>query len=100
MDWNIGNAKQQFSEVVRLAANEPQAIYNRDKPVAMVISAEEFEAYREWKVKQQRPTLAEQFAQIRKALIEEGAEDGIEIPPRVDRYNPLVDEPHDRGDEA
>ena len=48
MDWNIGNAKQQFSEVVRLAVNEPQAIYKRDKAVAVVISAEEFEAYREW----------------------------------------------------
>lgn len=99
MDWNIGNAKQQFSEVVRLAANEPQAIYNRDKPVAMVVSAEEFELFREWKAKQRRPTLAEQFAEIRKALIEEGAEDGIEIPPRTDRYNPLVDDPHYWDDE-
>ena len=27
MTWNIASAKQQFSEVVRLTAEEPQAIY-------------------------------------------------------------------------
>ncbi|HOB66070.1 type II toxin-antitoxin system Phd/YefM family antitoxin [Ottowia sp.] len=94
MDWNIGNAKQQFSEVVRLAVNEPQAIYNRDKPVAVVISAEEFEAYRAWKVKQKRPTLSELFDELRATLMAEGAEDGIEIPQRTTRYNPMVDDPH------
>ena len=38
MTWNIASAKQQFSEVVRLTAQEPQAIYNRDKPVAVMVS--------------------------------------------------------------
>ncbi len=99
MDWNIGNAKQQFSEVVRLAVNEPQAIYKRDKPVAVVISAEEFEAYREWKVKQKRPTLAQQFAEIR-AILAASGEDGIEIPPRTTRYNPMVDDPHYWDDDS
>jgi prevent-host-death family protein len=45
MTWHITSAKQQFSEVVRLAAQEPQAIYNRDRPVAVLISANEFEGY-------------------------------------------------------
>ena len=46
MTWNIASAKQQFSEVVRLTAEEPQAIYNRDKPVAVMISVEEFEEFK------------------------------------------------------
>jgi len=93
MTWNIASAKQQFSEVVRLTAEEPQAIYNRDKPVAVLISAEEFEEFKKWKAEKQQPTLMELFADIRATLIAEGAEDGIEIPPRSDRYNPLVDDP-------
>ncbi|WOP14003.1 type II toxin-antitoxin system Phd/YefM family antitoxin [Ottowia sp. SB7-C50] len=98
MHWNIGNAKQQFSEVLRLTAEEPQAIYKRDKPVAVVISAEDFEEFRRWKEQRQRPTLAQQFAEIRAALVAEGS-DGIEIPPRHDRFNPLVDDPHYWDDE-
>ncbi|HEY9207857.1 MAG: type II toxin-antitoxin system Phd/YefM family antitoxin [Acidovorax soli] len=94
MTWNIASAKQQFSEVVRLTAEEPQAIYNRDKPVAVVISAEEFEEFKKWKAERLRPTLLELFADIRASLIAEGAQDGIEMPPRSDRYNPLVDDPH------
>ncbi|MBN9338730.1 MAG: hypothetical protein ABT02_03810 [Comamonadaceae bacterium SCN 68-20] len=101
MTWSIANAKQQFSEVVRLTAERPQAIYNRDKPVAMMISVEEFEAFSRWKAERQRPGLLNQFAAIRAMLIAEGAEDGIEIPPRTDRYNPMTDDPHywdDGGD--
>lgn len=94
MSWNIANAKQQFSEVVRLTAEEPQAIYNRDKPVAVMVSAEEFEEFRKWREERQKPSLTAMFAEIREILIAEGAQDGIEIAPRTDRYNPMVDDPH------
>ena len=94
MSWNIANAKQQFSEVVRLTAEEPQAIYNRDKPVAVMVSAEEFEEFKRWRDAQRTPTMSELFADIRAALIAEGFEDGIEVPPRTTRFNPMVDDPH------
>ena len=48
MSWNIAQAKQRFSEVVRQAAEEPQLIYNRDHLVAAVIDAEDFEAFKQW----------------------------------------------------
>jgi prevent-host-death family protein len=86
MTWNIASAKQQFSEVVRLAVREPQAIYNRDKPVAVLISADQFADYQRLLAAQQKPTLTEQFAQIRAILTAEGS-DGIEIAPRMDRPN-------------
>ena len=82
MTWNIASAKQQFSEVVRLTAEEPQAIYNRDKPVAVIISAQD---------ERDRPSLAQQFDEIRALLAAEGL-DGIELPPRTTRPNPM-DEP-------
>lgn len=94
MTWNIASAKQQFSEVVRLTAQEPQAIYNRDKPVAVMISAEAFEEFKRWRAQQAQPSLPALFAELRAALIVDGAQDGIELPPRTDRYNPMVDDPH------
>lgn len=93
MDWNIATAKQQFSEVVRLTVEEPQAIYNRDKPVAVMVSAQEFEEFRKWREQQRKPTLSELFAEIREILAAEG-DDGIELPPRTTRHNPMVDDPH------
>lgn len=94
MTWNIASAKQQFSEVVRLTVEEPQAIYNRDKLVAVLISADDFEEFQQLRAQQRKPTLTELFAEIRAALIADGCEDGIEIPPRTTRYNPMVDDPH------
>ena len=67
MTWNIAQAKQQFSEVVRLSAQEPQAIYNREKPVAM-LNAAEFEAFHQWRTAQTEPSLTAQFAELRTAL--------------------------------
>ena len=91
--WNIASAKQQFSEVVRLTAEEPQAIYNRDKPVAVVVSAKEFDEFKQWKAQQAKPSLLELFANMRAALVEEGF-DGLDLPPRTTRYNSMVDAPH------
>jgi prevent-host-death family protein len=81
MSWNIAQAKQQFSEVVRLSAMEPQAIYNRDTPVAAVISAKEYAQFQQWRLATQEPTLEQQFDELRMALQEVGF-DGIEIVPR------------------
>ena len=91
MTWNIANAKQQFSEVVRLSAQEPQEIYNRDKPVAAVISADDLKEFRRLKAERNRPSLTEHFDAIRAALIADGFPDGIEVPPRRTRASPFDD---------
>jgi len=87
MTWNIAQAKQQFSEVVRLSAKEPQAIYNRDKPVAVLINVDEFKAFRQWRAGQHEPTLAAQFAESRLALQQAGV-DALQIPARADAQRP------------
>jgi prevent-host-death family protein len=46
--WLTGDAKQQFSEVLRRSEQEPQEIYRREELVAAVISASEFEEFRRW----------------------------------------------------
>jgi prevent-host-death family protein len=92
MSWNIAQAKQQFSEVVRLSAQEPQAIYNRETPVATVISATEYEQFKQWRLTLSAPTLVDQFSELRNALSEAGVRE-LELPSRVsiERENPLVD---------
>jgi PHD/YefM family antitoxin component YafN of YafNO toxin-antitoxin module len=91
MTWNIAQAKQQFSEVVRLSAQEPQAIYNRDTAVAAVISAVEYEQFKQWRLTLNAPSLAQQFLELRHALEEVG--DGqFHLPPRssIGRENSFV----------
>ena len=89
MSWNIAQAKQRFSEVVRQAAEEPQLIYNRDHLVAAVIDAEDFEAFKQWRERTRQRTLADEFAELRQILREENYQ--LEIPPRVDRPNAFVE---------
>jgi prevent-host-death family protein len=44
VDWNLQDAKNQFSKVVRLARSEgPQTVSLRGERAAVVVSAEEFD---------------------------------------------------------
>ena len=38
MAWKVAEAKQRLSEVLRCAAREPQTIYSRSRPVAVVVA--------------------------------------------------------------
>lgn len=91
MSWNIANAKQQFSEVVRLCAEEPQPVFNRSRQVAVVVSAEEYAAFSAWRTAQQAPAtldVAGLFGEARQALKDLGLE-SLELPQRTNR--PEVD---------
>ncbi len=83
MSWNIAHAKQQFSELVRLCAQEPQPVYNRTRQVAVVIGADDFAAFEAWRRARQAPA-------------------ALELPARVDRpgaeFEPeAVPKPEPRG---
>ena len=94
MHWNIAQAKQHFSDVVKQAAIEPQIIYNRNTPVAAMITAEELAEYRSLKHAASAPakkSLLDHFAEMRQILIDAGDLNGLEIQPRVDRPNAFVE---------
>ena len=94
MIWNIAQAKQHFSDVVKQAATEPQIIYNRNTPVAAMIAAEDLAEYQALKQAASTPakkSLLDHFAEMRQILIDAGYENGLEIPPRVDRPNAFVE---------
>jgi prevent-host-death family protein len=89
MNWNIAEAKQKFSELIRSAEDEPQWIYNRDKLVAAVIPAATLQELLVMRSEAQRPSLGEAFAELRRICAEE--EYTFALPPRQERPNPFPD---------
>ncbi len=84
MSWNIAEAKQRLSEVVRAAREEPQLICNRGRPVAALLDIDEFERFRVWRDSGPRTgSLADAFVEVRAVMVDEGYE--LWIPPRSDR---------------
>jgi prevent-host-death family protein len=89
MKWKVGQAKQQLSEVIRQSAKEPQVIYNREKPVAAVIAAEDLASYSSWREQSRKPTLAEFLGRAQQICAEEGY--AFELSPRgPERPNALL----------
>ena len=89
VNWNIAQAKQKFSELVRAAKGEPQWIYKRDKLVAAVVPPEALRQFMEWKSRRPRPTMAEALAELRRICREEDY--SFELPTRRKRPNIFVD---------
>ncbi len=90
MTWKISQAKQNFSQMIRAAAKEPQYIHNRKQPVAAVISSETFALFETWLREQQsRRPLSVAFAELRDLC----AEEDYELPEivRQDRRNPFAE---------
>ena len=62
--WLTGDAKRQFSEVLRRSETEPQEIYRRDRLVAAVLSAEDFERFLRWQSSRQGRTLGDEIRDL------------------------------------
>jgi antitoxin (DNA-binding transcriptional repressor) of toxin-antitoxin stability system len=60
-EWNVGEAKQQFSEVLRRSESEPQLIYRRNRLIAAVVAVDETTV----PAVTRRPSLGERFQEAR-----------------------------------
>lgn len=80
--WNVAEAKEKFSQMIREAADNPQFIFSRDRLVAAVVSPEAFREFQSW---QEGESLAEAFIELRTLCAEESYI--LEVPQRVDRAN-------------
>jgi hypothetical protein len=85
--WKVGQAKQQFSEVLRRAEKEPQLIQNRERLVAAVLGPADTAEFLAWR-ERRRASLAEALGDARRICTEEGY--ALEVGPRADRPNPLL----------
>ncbi|MBK1630971.1 hypothetical protein CKO31_09500 [Thiohalocapsa halophila] len=83
MSWNIADAKQRFSELIKQAVAEPQLIYNRKRLVAAVIDAEDYQAFKAWSEQRAARTLADEMAELRALMQEEDY--ALTPPPRSTR---------------
>jgi prevent-host-death family protein len=97
MPWNIAQAKQRFSEIVRRATESPQLIYNRNRLVAAIIDAEDYRAFKKWSERATEHTLAEELAELRQIMGEENYE--LSLPPRSTRRNGFVETLEEEGRE-
>ena len=89
MTWRIARAKQQFSEVLRQAASEPQLILNRNQVVAAVVDLETFRQFEEWRRDREKPQLATALAELRKLCAQDDRP--LDIPTDPDRPNAFAD---------
>lgn len=87
--WNIASARRRFAELVKSAAREPQALYNRGEVVAGVVDAEELREFQAWKAQQQWRSVADAFDELRALCEAESYE--LVVAERVDRVNPFDD---------
>lgn len=84
--WKISEAKARLSEVVSNCVEEPQILYNRQKPVAALVDMDEYEAFLAYKQSTKKPTMEELFAELREINKVEPEMD--ELPPRTNRPVP------------
>lgn len=92
-DWKIGEAKQRFSEVIRLARRAPQRIHHREHFVAAVIGAAEYAAFERWRERQPTPSLEQSFSELRDICAEERYT--LPVEPRRDRVSAIHDDAED-----
>ena len=62
--WNVGDAKQQFSELLRRTETAPQLIYRRNRLIAAVVAVDESNVSAVAK----GTTIADRFAEARELL--------------------------------
>ncbi len=95
MSWNIDEAERHFSEIITAVSQTPQLIYRHNHLIAAVIRADLFQEFLQWQTKQpaqakqQPPSLAHAFAELRQLCAEENY--SFEIPTRQNRPNPFAD---------
>lgn len=92
VNWSIARAKQHLSEVIRLAAEEPQPLYNRGRLVGALIDADSYREFERWRSEAARATVSAEFEALRAELGREppsaADEEGLSsLPGRVDRPN-------------
>ena len=83
MRWNIADAKQRLSELLRSSQKSPQRIFNRKQLVAVVVDPETFEEFEAWRRTQKVVNLADRFEELRSICLEESHV--LEAPAREDR---------------
>jgi prevent-host-death family protein len=64
--WSVAAARAHLPQVLANAAREPQAVYRRAEPVAVVVSPRAFESLEADRLAREAESLADAFAELRR----------------------------------
>jgi prevent-host-death family protein len=84
--WTVGEARARLPELFKAAARQPQRIFRRTEPAAVVVSPNEYEELDALRKESEEETVADAFAALR------ALDAGLEIPHRRDRKNSFADD--------
>jgi hypothetical protein len=81
--------KDRFAEITRASLQEPQIVYEQNKPVSVVVDVNFFNQLMNLLARQARPTIAELLDELREIHKSEPIE--IQVPIRQDRPNAVFE---------
>ncbi|MDZ7289588.1 MAG: type II toxin-antitoxin system Phd/YefM family antitoxin [candidate division KSB1 bacterium] len=87
--WTVTDVKDRFAEIIRASLQEPQIVYEQNKPVSVVVDVNFFNQLMDLRARQARPTIAELLDELREIHQSEPVE--IEVPTRQDRPNAMLE---------
>ncbi|MCI0691045.1 type II toxin-antitoxin system Phd/YefM family antitoxin [candidate division KSB1 bacterium] len=85
----VTDVKDRFAEIVRASLQEPQIVYEQNKPVSVVVDVNLFNQLMNLRARQARPTIAELLDELREIHKSEPVE--IEAPTHRDRPNAMLE---------
>jgi prevent-host-death family protein len=83
--WTVAEARARLPELFKAAARQPQRVFRRTDPAAVIVSPGEFEELSALRTESEQETIADAFAELRNL----GA--GLEVIERRDRKNGFMD---------
>jgi hypothetical protein len=87
--WTLTDAKTRIVEIFRSCLQEPQIIYDLDKPIGVIVDVRLFNELMNLHTRQHRPTIAELLDELTEIHKFEKVE--IEAPTRQDRPNAMIE---------
>jgi hypothetical protein len=87
--WTVVDAKDRFAEIMRACLQEPQVVYDQNKPVSVLVDFNLFTHLMNLRARQARPTIAELLDELSEIHKSEAVE--IETPIRQDRLNAMLE---------
>lgn len=89
LNWEVIEAQDNFRNIIKATAQEPQLIYEQGELVVALVSGAYFQEFLSWQKQQKSTNLAEAFAELREICQSENY--SLEIPARVDRVNAFLE---------
>ncbi len=85
--WNTSDIKSHFREMIRRCADEPQMVYEKNKPIAVILNFRTFKKLSALPRRQKRPTMRQLLNELHDIRQTEDVE--MDIPSRRDRSNAM-----------